>query len=223
WEAGVAVFGSAAAGFAVLAGSLGIYVFAAAHGGSFTSLALPATSAKQLFVPASIALFFGYLESRRAAVAASLAVAFGGLALVHATYAVFALIPLAAYAVVRLGEWAASATALLAGAVPTGLVLLWIRPLVDETRSHNPSDQALASGLVHYERDLQIWSTHHFRVMPALVGRGGAVVVAALVLVPLAAFAARRRWGAFALGGTVSILALMLVPVLFVLFSALVP
>jgi hypothetical protein len=39
------------------------------------------------------------------------------------------------------------------------------------------------------------------------------------VLVPVAGLAARRRWGAFVLGGTVAILALMLVPELFVRFS----
>ena len=50
-------------------------------------------------------------------------------------------------------------------------------------------------------------------------GRTGAVAVAALALVPLAVFAAKRRWGAFVLGGTVAVLALMLVPDLFVRFS----
>ena len=52
-----------------------------------------------------------------------------------------------------------------------------------------------------------------------MVGRTGAVAIAALVLVPVAGFAARRRWGALVLGGTVSILALMLVPALFTHFS----
>jgi hypothetical protein len=222
WEAGVAVFGSAGGGLAVLAGQLGLYLFAAGHGGSLVSLALPATAAKQLFVPASIALFFGYAESRRWALAAALAAAFGALALVHVTYALFVLIPLAAYGVLRLGEWRASAVALVSAAVPTGLVLLWVRPLVDETVSHNPSDQALAAGLAHYEQELQIWSLHHFRIEPSLVGRSGAVALAALALVPLAGFAARRRWSSFALGGTVSILTLMLVPTLFVHFSELV-
>jgi hypothetical protein len=101
-------------------------------------------------------------------------------------------------------------------------VLLWLRPLADETLSRNPGPQALASGLAHYANDLQVWSAHRFRVEPTLVGRSGAVAVAALVLVPIAAFAARRRWSAFVLGGTVSILGLTLVPTLFVHFSDLV-
>ena len=222
WEAGVAVFGSAGGGFAVLAGQLGLYLFAAGHGGSYVSLALPATAARQLLVPAAIALFFGYVESRRWTLGAALGAAFGALALVHATYALFALIPLAAYAVVRFAEWRASAVALAAASLPILLVELWRWPLVQETHSHNPGPTARATGLAQYADQLQVWSAHHFRIAPGLVGRSGAVSVAALALVPLAAFAARRRWSAFVLGGTVSILALMLVPTLFVHFSDLV-
>jgi hypothetical protein len=222
WEAGVAVFGSAGGGFAVLAAQLGQYLFAAGHGGSFASLALPATASTLLFVPAAYALFFGYLDSRRWTVAASIAAAFGALALIHAPYALFAAIPLGAFAVVRLAEWRASAVALAAAALPTLLVAAWLRPLVDETRTHNPSPTTLAAGLAQYAGQLQVWSIHRYRVVPGLVDRTGAVSVAALALVSLAAFAARRRWSAFVLGGTVSILALMLVPTLFVHFSDLV-
>jgi len=50
-------------------------------------------------------------------------------------------------------------------------------------------------------------------------GRTGAVAVAALALVPLAGLAAKRRWGAFVLGGAVAVLALMLIPELFTPFS----
>src|SRR5579862_8948316 len=205
FEAGAAVFGSAAAGLAVLAASLGLYLFAAGHGGSFATLPLPASAAKQLFVPAGVALFFRWLDSRRGVDAAALAASFGALALIHATYALFSLIPLAAFAAVRLADWRRSAAA-----------------LVDETLSHNPSEQNLIASLQHYKDELQIWSPHHFRVAPALIGRSGAVAVAGLALIPLAAFAARRRWSAFVLGGSVAILALELVPTLFVHFSSLV-
>jgi hypothetical protein len=219
WEAGKAVFGSAAGGVAVLAGQLGLYCFAAGHGGSWVSLPQPGTGARQLLVPAALALFFGYLETRRLPDAAAIAAAFGALALVHVTYAIFALIPLAAYALVRLGEWRASATALAAAFVPTALVVVWLRPLADETLSRNPGAGERAAGLAKYADQLDVWSPHRFRITPELLGRAGPVAVAALVLVPLAAFAAGRRWSAFVLGGTVSILALMLVPTLFVHFS----
>jgi hypothetical protein len=48
-----------------------------------------------------------------------------------------------------------------------------------------------------------------------VLGRGGAVAVAALICVPLAFFGARRRWGALVLGGSLAVLALMLFAPLF--------
>ena len=61
-----------------------------------------------------------------------------------------------------------------------------------------------------------------YHLAPGLVARTGAIAVAALVLVPLAAFAARRRWSAFVLGGTVLVLALELWSFVFPRFSDLV-
>jgi hypothetical protein len=219
WEAGVAVFDSATAGLAVLAGQLGLYAFAAGHGGAYAQLALPGTAARQILVPAGIALFFLFVRSSRLPDAAALAAIFGALALVHVTYAVFAVIPLAAYALVRFQEWRVSGAALVAAGAPVALAVLWLRPLLDETVSHNPGTTTLAAGLAKYADELDVWSQHRYRVAPELVGRSGAVAVAALVLVPLAALAARRRWSAYVLGGTVAILALMLVPTLFVHLS----
>ena len=48
------------AGVSVLAASVALYCFAAGHGGSYVSLALPATASRQLLVPAAFALFFTY-------------------------------------------------------------------------------------------------------------------------------------------------------------------
>ena len=111
--------------------------------------------------------FFGYLESRRRVTAAALAAAFGALAVVHSTYAVFTLILLGAYAAVRLAEWRGTAFALACSAVPTLGVLLWIKPLVDETLSHNPSKSALASGLV----PVNLGPGDNFRHVPIVFGR----------------------------------------------------
>jgi hypothetical protein len=52
-----------------------------------------------------------------------------------------------------------------------------------------------------------------------VVSRGGAIVVAGLVAVPLAAFAARRRWAAFVLGGTLLVLAIELLDWIFPHFA----
>src|SRR4051812_31772909 len=67
WEAGVAVFGSAWAGSSLVVLALAVFCFGPGHGGSYATLALPGTAARQLLVPAAIALFFW---SRPAALAA---------------------------------------------------------------------------------------------------------------------------------------------------------
>ncbi len=209
FEAGVAVFGSRALGFAVLVAQLALVCFGPGHGGSFAVLSLPATVSRQLMVPAAIALFFvargwrGY---------AGVAAIFGGLTLTHPTYGVFLLVPLLSVAFWHWRAW-------LAGAVPVGLVLLWLRPIVDETLSHDPSAGERARGLAHYGSQLVVSSDRHFRLAAEIFGRSGSVAVATLFLLPLLGLALRRRWAAFALGGTLIVLVLTLVPWLFVHLS----
>jgi hypothetical protein len=222
WEAGAAVFRSAAAGVSVLVASFGLYCLAAGNGGSWASLGLPGTAARQLFVPSAVALFFIYVEGRRPAEAAAVGAVFGGLALVHPTYALFLLIPLAAYALVRWSEWRASAVALTAAAVPVAAVFIWLKPIVDKTISHDPGPAEKARALHHYGAQLVVSSPDHYHVAPEVIGRSGAIAVAALLAVPLAGLAIRRRWGPFVLGGSLAVLALMLVPDLFTRFSDLV-
>src|SRR5205823_5585450 len=76
-----------------------------------------------------------------------------------------------------------------------------------------------ARGLKHYAGQVDVFSLHSFRLAPEVFGRTGAVAVAALVLVPFAALAARRRWAALVLGGSIIVLALELIPFLFTRFS----
>jgi hypothetical protein len=219
WEAGAAVFRSVWGGVGVVAGALALYCFAAGNGGSFVSLALPATASRQLLVPAVLALFFTYANGGRVVDAVALGVGFGALALVHPTYALFALIPLAAYAVLQPSAWRRSAVALAAAAIPSALAALWLKPLVDETLSVNPTAAVQRATLAHYGSELVVVSIQHFRLAAEVPGRTGAVAIAALALVPAAVLAAKRPWGALVLGGTVVILLLMLVPELFVRFS----
>ena len=86
------------------------------------------------------------------------------------------------------------------------LVFLWLLPIVRETGSHNPDAAAKAQALKTYAPDLVVHSPTSYHLAPALVGRTGAIAVASLVLVPLAGLAARRRWSALVLGGTVLLL-----------------
>jgi hypothetical protein len=209
WEAGVAVFGTRLGGVSVLVASLALFCFGPGHGGSFDVLALPATSTRQMMVPAAIALFF---TARTRAGWATLAVIFGAIALSHPTYGVFLLIPLLALLPWEWRNW-------LVAAVPTGLVLLWLKPIVDETISHNPKPGELMRGLIQYREQLVIRGPRDFRVAPEVFGRSGAIAVAALLVLPVVAFAIPRRWAFFALGGTLIVLVLGTVPWLFVHFS----
>jgi hypothetical protein len=212
WEAGVAVFGSRWAGWSLLAVLLAVFCFGPGHGGSWATLSLPGTAARQLLVPAAVALFFTRQRPAAAAV-------FGALALTHPTYALFLLIPLLAFAVVRATEWRLWSPVVAAAIVPTGLVLVWLKPIVDETVSHNPGPAERLRALHHYGDQLVVTNVHHYRLAPEVFGRSGAVAVAALLLLPAAGLALRHRWAVFALAGCLSILLLTEVPWLFVHFS----
>jgi hypothetical protein len=148
------------------------------------------------------------------------------LAFVHPTYALFVAIPLAGFAVVRAlvttEDLRDTAVSLAAFAGPVLLVFAWLSPIVSETRSHTPSAAEKTRGLAQYAGDLVVHSPSSYHIEPSLVVRTGAVAVAALVLVPLAALAARRRWSSLVLGGMVPLLALELAPYLFPRFSDLV-
>jgi len=206
FEAGTAVFGSRWLGLATLVAQLAVSCFGPGHGGSFSVLDLPATVSRQMMVPAAIALFFVARSWRGYAAVAAI---FGTLTLTHPTYGVFALVPLAALAVWRWRAW-------LVAAVPTGLVLLWLLPIVRETVSHDPGPGEQARGIIHYGSQLVVSSPRHFRLAAEVFGRSGAVSVAALLLLPLAGLALRRRWAVFVLGGSLIVLVLTLVPWLFV-------
>jgi hypothetical protein len=168
-------------------------------------LAQPGAAARQLLVPAALTLFF----TRNLP---ATGVVFGALALVHPTYALFLLIPLVA---VAAWEW----RSYVAAVVPVGAALLWLRPIVDQTNTHNPSAAQRANDIAQYRDQLVVTNPHHFRLAPEVFGRSGAVAVAALVLLPVTAFALRATWARFVLGGALIVLLLMEVPWLFVHFS----
>jgi hypothetical protein len=222
YEAGAAVFRSAWAAASVVFAQVAIIALAAGHGGSYTALALPATAARQLLVPAVIALFFWFVRDPTRGGAVALASAGLALALVHPTYALFLCLPLGGYVVARTflvrREAIRGAVGLGALVVPAGAVLLWLLPVVRETASHNPSATERVRGFDKY-RDQLAGTPHHFHLAPEFIARAGAVVVVALLLVPLAGLAARRRWAALVLGGSLAVLGLTLISGLFTHFS----
>jgi hypothetical protein len=223
YEAGVAVFRSAWLGLATVAATLGWLAFASSSGGSFRSLALPASAGSRLLlVPAALALVFAYLREptrvRLLLVGAGALV----LAVVHPTYAPFTLVVLAGFALARVlvarAEARTLALALGVFLLASGLFLAWLVPVVRETASFTTSAEQVGSrahGLARYPRQFVVDSPERYHVAPAAITRAGPVPIAALCLVPLALLAARRRWAALVLGGTVGTLALLLLDPVF--------
>ena len=223
YEAGVAVFRAAWMGLAVLAGQVALTGLAPGHGGAYVSLALPATAARQLLVFVLLSLFFAYAAAPGWNSALSVAAAATGLALVHPTYVIFVLILLAGAVGARTllvrSELRPSVVGLAAVALPGAAVAVWLAPFVRETASHTPSSAELGRALNRYGSYLVVSSNDRYHLAPQVFSRTGAVAVAALLLVPAAAFAARRRWAALVLGGSLLLFALELIPFLFPRFA----
>jgi len=227
FEMGWAIFRSSGVALAVVAAQVAIKAFAAGHGGVYAFLWQPGTTASQLLAPAALALLFSFLRRPGVGLALSLAVDSAVLSLVHPTYALFVAIPVAGFALTRAvltrgAELRRLAAGLGAFGAPMGLAYAWLAPVVAQTVAVNPGSRQLAKSLAHYHSDLVVRSLARYSLAPERVDRSGSVVVAALVLVPLAFFARRRRWASLVLGGTVAVLAIELWPLVFPRFSDLV-
>jgi hypothetical protein len=145
------------------------------------------------------------------------------LAVVHPTYAIFLCVPFVGYVSVRW-LWRRSAAwpdaaALGALAAPAALFFVWLLPVVRDTASVSPSADELQRALDHYAGQLAIHSATSYTLAPEVFTRAGAVAVAALLLVPFAALAARRRWAAYVVGGALAVLVATLVPLVFTTLS----
>ncbi len=227
FEMGWAIFRSVGLAVAVVFAQLAFKVFAPGHGGVYRFLWEPGSFATQLLVPAAIAFFFYFVRKPTWPTGAMLAATSGSLALVHPTYALFVAIPLGAFVLARaLLTWGRDfRSGVLAFAVfglPMTLAFLWLEPVVRETIPVSPGPAQLAHNLHHYRSDLVVHSLARYSLAPARIDRNGAVTIVALLMVPLALLARRRRWAAFVLGGTVAVLAVELWPLVFPHFSNLV-
>ena len=148
------------------------------------------------------------------------------LAVVHPTYALFTLLVLGGYAVVRLlvvpeelPTLAIAGSALALGAI---VFLAWLFPTVQGTASFTPSGEQVQSkqhGFDRYPGQFIVKSDSRFHLNPEVITRAGPVPLAALCLVPLALFAARRRWAALVLGGTLAVLGVLLLDHVFAPFA----
>ncbi len=222
YEAGWALFRRVVPAVTSAAAAVALVAFAPAHGGAFTSLALPATASRQLLLPAALALAVEATRRPAPALLASAAAASLALAVVHPTYALFLWIPFAGFVLVRLlwghRDARLGALALAALAVPAVAFFAWLLPVVGDTASVDPDAGERSRAFAQYAGQLA-GDPDRFSVVPELFSRTGAVAVAALLLLPLAALAARRRWAAYAVGGGLAVLVVCLVPWIFTPFS----
>ena len=219
FEAGWALFRRTWAAGVTAAAQVAMIAFAPGMGGAYVFLSLPATSSRQLLVPAALALALESVRPRSLGLVASTAAAGFVLAVVHPTYAIFLWIPFVGFLVVRaLWERADVRNGVLAlGAlvVPAALFLLRLRPIVSDTRSVSPDADELQRAFEQYGSQLVVHSETSYNLAPEVFTRAGAVAIAALLLIPLAGFAARRRWAAYVVGGSLAVFAAMLLPFLF--------
>jgi hypothetical protein len=219
FEAGWALFRRTWAAGVTAAAQVAMICFAPGTGGAYVFLALPATSSRQLLVPAALAVALETVRSPSLGVVASTAAAGLALAVVHPTYAIFLWIPFVGFLLVRL-LWARAdlqtgSLALGALVVPAALFLLWLRPIVNDTRSVSPDAHELHRAFEQYGSQLVVRSDTSYHLAAEVFTRQGAVAIAALLLIPIACLAARRRWAAYVVGGSLAVFACMLVPFLF--------
>ena len=223
YESGVALFRSRWAGAATMLVSFALLGLAPGHGGSVVSLPLAANASRMLILPALLALVFLYVREPSWALLASVAAAAGAMTLTHPPHSALVLVVLGGFLVARAllvrRDLVPLGAALLAVVVPTGAVALWLKPILDETGAHNPAAKELRRAFASYPNELDVFGLHSYRLKPELFGRGGAIAVAALVVLPLTVFAWRRLWAALALGGMLAALAVSLLTFVFPHFA----
>ena len=219
FELGWALFRRTWAAGVTAAAQVAMICFAPGMGGAYVFLSLPATASRQLLVPAALALALESMRSPSVGLVASTAAAGLALAVVHPTYAIFLWIPFVGFLVVRAlwerKDLRAGSLALTALVGPAALFMLWLRPIVNDTRSVSPDADEVRRAFEQYGGQLVVHSPTSYNLAPEVFTRAGAVAIAALLLIPVAGFAARRRWAAYVVGGALAVFAVMLVPYLF--------
>ena len=219
FEAGWALFRRTWAAGVTAGAQVAMICFAPGMGGAYVFLSLPATSSRQLLVPAALALALETVRSPSLGLVASTAAAGFVLAVVHPTYAIFLWIPFVGFLAVRAlwerKDLRTGSLALGALVAPAAFFMLWLRPIVNDTRSVSPDADELQRAFDQYGSQLVVHSDTSYNLAPEVFTRAGAVAVAALLLIPLAGFAARRRWAAYVVGGSLAVFAVMLVPFFF--------
>ena len=225
YGAGAVLFRSWAGGVALAAGATGIAVLTGAGLGALEVLSDPEGAARHLLVPALLALVFWYVRGGGAPALAGVGAASFALAVVHPNYAPYAALVLGGCLLARLGvlrrlrgDVAALGISIAALVLATAAFVAWLLPTVADTAAVTADAAQTARELSRYPGVFE-GTADSFSVDPAAITRRGGLVVAALLAVPLAAFAGRRLWTALVLGASLAVLAVLLVPTLLTLLA----
>ena len=229
YGAGTAVFRRPAGGVALVVAQVTQLALSGAGGragtGVFELLASPPTTSRVLLAPAILALAFSVVERRSWPLIGALAAAALALSVIHPSYTPYVALLLGGFLLARLVVVRAidplvkrAALALAAVTVPFLLYLAWLYPVVADDPSTRPTAARRAFEIQHYGNAFDFFGDS-FRFAPEAIARGGPVVVAGLLAIPLAGFAARRRWAQLVLGSSLLGLAVLLVPQLFTLLA----
>jgi hypothetical protein len=223
YETGLALFRTVWTGVAFLLATVALGALAPGHGGTFVVLAQPGTLDRQVLVPATLTVFFLTVRNPSARLGLTVAALGGVVFLVHASTAVFLALPLLGFLLVRLvwtrRDLVSAPLAFGAYVAPAALAYVWIAPIVRETVTHSPTASTTRHAIARYADELTVHSIHRYALRPEVFGRGGAIAIAALVAVPLAAFASRRHWAALVVGGSLVVFVIELVPWIFPRFA----
>jgi hypothetical protein len=229
YAAGTALFRTPATGVAAVAGQLAFFGLVGGHTGGLQLLSQPHQVTIILLVPSLLALLFTYVETGRRSLIASVAAAALSIAVVHSSYGLFVCIPVMGFLIARFllcprdrTEHSRIAAGLAAMAIPIGAYFLWLVPsAVRATLSFQPGSAEVAREIAHYGHQIQMVG-RSFRLAPLTITAAGPAAVAALLVIPCTALAIRARWVAFALGGGLAVLIILLVPPLFQEFTSVV-
>ena len=230
FAAGSMVFGSNIGGLVLVGAQTAYFGFFWGAGnlagtGFFEMTSQPQAASHLLLTAATLALVFAFMAEGGWALLACAGAAGLSLTLIHPTYTPFVALVLAGFVVARVvilrgWETALTRVTVVVGVLlaPLALFTLLVLPVLRQTGGWTPSSSVRSQNIAHYGNAFTTIGDWVI-LSPDSIVRAGAVVVAGLLAVPLAGFAARRVWAAFVLGGALAVLTFLLVPPLFTALS----
>lgn len=225
YGAGVALFRSWAGGVALAAGATGIAALTGEQLGALEVFSDPEGAARHLVAVALLALVFWYARGGGGPALAGVGAASFSLAVVHPSYAPYAVLALGGCLVARLAvvrrlqdDVTALGISIVVLALAAAAFVAWLWPTAADRAAVTAGAAQTARDLARYPGVFE-GTADSFSVDPAAIARRGGLVVAALLAIPLAGFAGRRLWAAFVLGASLAVLAVLLLPPLLTLLA----